>query len=248
MKITVWSDFACPYCYIGEMRLENALADINAVDRVEVEYKAYEIDPNASPEAQVSTAAQRMAGKYRIPLKEAEDKIAGIEQLGADLNLDFRLSTARYSSTRDAHRLMKLAESKGDSTLVRKLNFALFDAFFGKNLILADAENLIQVAQSVGMDGKEVADMLASDRFTREVLEDEKEAMMHGVKGVPYFLFDDRFAMPGAISTEAFKELLARELEKHHKHDNIVHEHPHFCDKNGCTLPDNQKQELGHEK
>lgn len=248
MKITIWSDYACPYCYIGEIRLMNALSDIGAIDRVEVEYKAYEINPNPSPEASASSAAQRMAGKRRIPLKEAEDKIAGIEQLGADLGLDFKLSTARYSTTRDAHRLMKLAESKNDRDLVRKLNFALFDAFFGKNLVLADAENLILTAESVGMDGKEVADMLAGDRFTSEVLADEKEAMKHGVRGVPYFLFGDSLAVPGALSTEAFKEVLAGELEKHHKHDNIIGEHPHFCDRNGCSLPDNQEQELSHEK
>lgn len=248
MKITIWSDYACPYCYLGEVRLYQAISDIGAEDQVEIEYKAYELNPGASPESYVSTAAERMAGKYRIPLKRAEDKIAGIEQLGADLGLDFKLSTARYSDTRDAHRLMKLAESKGNQDLVRKLNFALFDAFFGKNLVLADAENLILTAESVGMDGKEVGQMLASDMFVKEVLEDEKEAMRHAVKGVPYFLLEDSFAIPGALSTQAFKELLARELEKHHKHNRPIDERPHFCDKNGCTLPDSQEQELSHEK
>ena len=108
MKITIWSDFACPYCYIGETRLYNAIADLGVTDRVTVEYKAYELAPDASPEAQASTTAQRMAGKYRIPLKEAEEKIAGIEQLGADLNLDMKLATARASSTRDALSLIHI--------------------------------------------------------------------------------------------------------------------------------------------
>ena len=110
MNITIWSDFACPYCYIGETRLEKAIEELGMNDQVKIDYRAFELDPTASKEV-VSSTPERFAMKYRLSIPEAEKQIDHISELGRELGIDFRYATTRYSNTFDAHRLMKLAEN-----------------------------------------------------------------------------------------------------------------------------------------
>ena len=236
ITLTIWSDFACPYCYIGETRLQQAIEEMGLKDDVTVEYKAFELDPTA-PKEVTTTTPERFAMKYRLSLDDAKAQIQQISDQGKECGIDFRYATTRYSNTRDAHRLMKLAEAKYDRETVERLNKALFDAYFTKNLVLADHNVLLDVALAEGMVEAEVRDVLESDKYDDEVRFDEREAAMRGVRGVPYIMFNGEFAVPGAMSVEGFRSALARSLRRQEENKEAQSgERPHVCGPDGCKL------------
>lgn len=236
MTLTIWSDFACPYCYIGETRLEKAIEELGLKNDVLIDFRAFELDPTA-PKEVTTTTPERFAMKYRLSIEGAKKQIEQISDLGKELGIDFKYMTTQYSNTRDAHRLMKLAEAKYDRETVAKLNEALFAAYFTENLILADHKVLLDKALSVGMDEKDVKEVLESDKYDDEVRLDEREAAMRGVHGVPYIVFNGSFAVPGAMTIDGFKSALERELKKQAKEsEEQSGERPHACGPDGCQL------------
>lgn len=236
ITLTIWSDFACPYCYIGETRLQRAIEELGLKDKVQIDYRAFELDPTA-PKEVTTTTPERFAMKYRLSVPDAEKQIEQISSLGRELGLDFRYATTRYSNTRDAHRLMKLAETKYDRATVERLNEALFKAYFTENLVLADHQVLLDKAEEAGMDRTEVEEVLNSDKYDDEVRFDEREAAMRGVHGVPYIVFNGDFAVPGALTEDGFKSALRRELKKQEKEaEDNGSERPHACGPEGCQL------------
>lgn len=236
MNLTIWSDFACPYCYIGETRLQRAIEELGLKDDVEIDFRAFELDPTA-PKEVVTTTPERFAMKYRLSLDGAKRQIEQISSLGKELGIDFRYMTTQYSNTRDAHRLMKLAEAKYDRATVGRLNEALFAAYFTENLVLSDHGVLLEKAVGIGMKEEDVKEVLDSDKYDDEVRLDEREAAMRGIHGVPYIVFNGSFAVPGAMSIEGFKDALGRELRKQNKEsEEKTGERPHACGPDGCQL------------
>lgn len=234
--LTIWSDFACPYCYIGETRLQQAIDELGLTGDVEIDFRAFELDPTASKEV-VSSTPERFAKKYRLSLSEAEKQVEQISELGRELGIDFRYATTQYTNTRDAHRLMKLAEAKYDRATVGRLNEALFAAYFAENLVFSDHKVLMDKALAVGMKEADVKEVLESDMYVDEVRFDEREAAMRGIHGVPYIVFNGGFAVPGAMSTDGFKSALQRELKKQGKEaQEKPAERPHVCGPDGCQL------------
>ena len=233
ITLTIWSDFACPYCYIGETRLEKAIEQLGVKDDVRIDYRAFELDPEASKEV-VSSTPERFAKKYRLSLEGAKEQIEQISSLGRELGIDFRYATTQYSNTRDAHRLMKLAEAKYDRETVSRLNELLFKAYFVENLVLADHTVLLAKALEAGMKEDEVKEVLDSDKYNDEVRFDEREAMMRGVHGVPYIVFNGDFAVPGALTLDGFKSAIERTMKK--MKDSEPEERAHRCGPDGCEL------------
>ncbi len=236
INITIWSDFACPYCYIGETRLQQAISDLGLKNDVTIDFRAYELDPTA-PKEVTTTTPERFARKYRLSVSDAEKQIEHISELGREAGIDFRYNTTQYSNTRDAHRLMKLAEDKYDRATVERLNEALFAAYFTENLVLSDPAVLIEKGVGAGMSEEDVKSVLDSDRYADEVRFDEREAAMRGVRGVPYMVFNGSFAVPGAMSVDAFKDVLERELRKQTVTEKVKSaERVHTCGPDGCKL------------
>ena len=233
ITLTIWSDFACPYCYIGEKRLEKAIEELGVKNDIQIDYRAYELDPEASKEV-VSTTPERFAKKYRLSLEGANEQIEQISALGRELGIDFRYATTQYSNTRDAHRLMKLAEAKYDRETVERLNELLFKAYFVENLILADHSVLLSKALEAGMKEDEVKEVLESEMYNDEVRFDEREAMMRGIRGVPYIVFNGDFAVPGALTLDGFKSAIERTMKK--VKDSEPTERAHLCGPDGCQL------------
>lgn len=211
MKIKFWSDFACPYCYIGEKRLHDAINALGVADKIELQPLAFELDPGASRVADTDTVS-RFAKKYRMSPQEAEAQVEHISQLGRECGLDFHYKHAKYTNTFDAHRLMKLAEAK-DRKILEKLNFLLFDAYFAKQEKLADHDVLLRIGKEAGLHEAEIKAMLDSDQYAKEVRADEMAAAADGVRGVPYFAFEDGVVVPGAASTQDFMEIIQRGLK-----------------------------------
>lgn len=237
-NIQIWSDFACPYCYIGETRLDNAIHDLGLEDKVNVTYRSYELDRHTGREASLATV-ERYMKKYRMSEADAQRQVDQVQQMMRDMGLECNYAGAQMSNTFDAHRLMKLAEAQYDKATVYKLNNVLFDAYFARNLVLAHRDVLEQLAAEAGLKADDVKRVLDSDEYADAVRADEREAEKYGVKGVPYFLIDGKMAVPGAVSTEDFKELLLRFVEhkdKHEKEAPLHDKHPHRCTENGCEL------------
>ena len=206
MKITYWSDFACPYCYIGNTRLKRAIDDLNL--DVEFDIRAFELDQNAPANVQ-STTVERFAKKYGLSHEDAQRQVSQISGLGQDEGIDFKYETTLYTNTRDAHRLIKLAQSKYPDK-VEQLSESLFNAYFVENLKLADKDVLLEISLNAGLDETDVKDVLDSDLYNIDVENDEDTALSVGIHAVPFYLFDNKYSVPGALSYDDFKNVLSQ--------------------------------------
>lgn len=230
-KISIWSDFACPYCYIGEKRLMNAINELGVEDEIEIEFRAFELDPNASLKPS-GTAAERLAAKYGMSLEAANKKIDEINALGKDLGINFHYEKAKYTNTFDAHRLMKFAEDQYEAPVYMALANAIFHAYFVEGKSLSDRRELLKLAESVAMDATQANEVLERGYYAEQVRFDEREAADRGVHGVPYMVFDGEFAVPGAISTEDCK-MVVREMLAKEKPGKL---NTSSCDETGCKV------------
>ena len=219
MKITYWSDFACPYCYIGNVRLKRAIDELEINDDVEFDIHAFELDQNA-PKNVESTTVERFALKYGLSIEDAQNEVDGISKLGIDEGIDFKYSTTLYTNTRDAHRLMKLAQDKYDSNVADRLSNLLFDAYFSKNLKLADSEVLIDISKKSGLDELNAKEVLSSNLYDDEVQKDEEIALANGIHGVPFYLLDGKYSVPGALSYDDFKTVLSQIITENRMDEN----------------------------
>ncbi|MBR0271274.1 MAG: DsbA family oxidoreductase [Methanobrevibacter sp.] len=213
MKITYWSDFACPYCYIGNTRLKKAIDELGIQDEVEFDIHAFELDQNAPKDVE-STTVERFALKYNLSIDDAQKQVDNISKLGIEDGIDFRYASTLYTNTRDAHRLMKLAQSKNEPKLAEILSNLLFDAYFSQNLKLADREVLLNVSKEAGLDPKEAEDVLNTNLYNAKVERDEEIALSGGIHAVPFYLFDGKYSVPGALSFKDFKSVLSQILEE----------------------------------
>lgn len=216
MKITYWSDFACPYCYIGNTRLKRAVNDLKL--DVEFDIRAFELDQNAPKDVR-STTVERFAKKYGMSIEGAKIQVAQISKLGIDEGIDFKYESTLYTNTRDAHRLVKLAQDKYPEN-VEKLTTALFDAYFVENLKLADKEVLFKITLDAGLDENEIKDVLSNDLYNIQVEEDENIALSGGIHAVPFYLIDNKYSIPGALSYSDFKIVLSQIIEENEVDEN----------------------------
>ena len=231
MKITYWSDYACPYCYIGEARLKKAIADIPELKDVEIEMKAFQLDPSAGEHAAGDTQT-RFAHKYGISMQEAGETIEHISQMGIAEGLDFKYATTLFTNTMDAHRLTKLAQSKNDPELAEKIIEALFKAYFTDNKELADKELLQKIGEDAGLDAEEVKEVLSSDKYKDEVLLDEREAARYGIHAVPFFVVG-QYGVSGAQSVDGIKATIMKVMEES---AGAVTEQGMSCGPDGCHI------------
>ena len=231
MKITYWSDYACPYCYIGEARLKKAIADIPELKDVEIEMKAFQLDPSAGEHAAGDTQT-RFAHKYGISMQEAGETIEHISQMGIAEGLDFKYATTLFTNTMDAHRLTKLAQSKNDPELAEKIIEALFKAYFTDNKELSDKELLQKIGEDAGLDAEEVKKVLSSDKYKDEVLLDEREAARYGIHAVPFFVVG-QYGISGAQSVDGMKATIMKVMEES---AGAVTEQGMSCGPDGCHI------------
>lgn len=204
MKIEIWSDIACPWCYIGKARFEKALADYEHADEVEVSWRSFQLQPDAPRENPVLTAAH-LAEKYGVGLSQAHEMMARASEVAAEEGLEFHLDKALAANTFDAHRLVHFAEGLGHG---KAMMTRLMQAYQSEGANVADHQTLLGMAEEVGLDRDPAARMLAGDEFTAEVLADFERGRAFGVSGVPFFVIDERHGISGAQPTELFLRAL----------------------------------------
>lgn len=208
LRVDVWSDIACPWCYVGKRRLEAALAGFPHRDAVEVVWRAFELDP-AAPRTRESSVsyAERLAKKYGSSVSQAEAMIQRMTDVAAEDGLVFRFDKIRPGNTFDAHRVLHLAAERGVQDAVKE---RLLRAYMTEGEAIGLPEVLVRLAGEAGLDEEEVHAALTTDAYTREVRADEENARAIGITGVPFFIVGGRYAVSGAQPAE----LLGRVLEQ----------------------------------
>ena len=204
MKIDVWSDVACPWCYVGKRNLETALAELD-ID-ADVHWRAYELDPTA-PASSSLGMAEVLSRKYGVDLEQAHEMNARMTQTAAAVGLEYHLDTLKLGNSFDAHRLAKLADERG---LGGEMAERLFAAHFTENQLISDRDTLLALAVEVGLDADEAAAVLDSDAYGDEVRGDEEFASEAGFSGVPTSVIDGKLAIPGAQPPDVLVRLLGR--------------------------------------
>lgn len=233
MKIEIWSDYACPYCYIGKRYLEQALAEFEHADGVEVVYKAFELDPNAAKEVTTTTLG-RIEYKYGKSKVQAQHMIDHIVSMGAGVDLDMRYASVRYTNTFDAHRLTKFAAVRGKGL---EMSERLFCAYFTDNLPLADHSVLIDIAAELGLDRVETEAMLSSDAFVSDAREDEDHARKSGIRSVPHMVIDGVHDFAGAQPKNHLLTTMRELWAEQEARDPESAEDGMACGVDGCSNP-----------
>ena len=227
MKVEIWSDYQCPFCYIGKRRFEKALQQFAQGDQVEVEFKSFELDPNAERDVKMSQDEMLMK-KYNMSAEQVKSSNNQLTAQAKAEGLEYHLEQTVLTNTFDAHRLMQYAASKGKGT---EMNERLFFAHFTESKHLGNREILVELAEEIGLDKKETAEMLESQLYTAEVRTDEQEGSLLGVRGVPFFVIDRKYGISGAQPTEVFLET----LKKVWTETNPIQMVNNTSDANSCT-------------
>ncbi len=204
MDVEIWSDVACPWCYIGKRRFEAALAEFEHRDEVRITWRSFELDPDA-PHEREGERAERLAHKYGMSVEQARAAEQQLTGVAAAEGLDFRFDIARSGSTFDAHRLVHLADTRGLQDAMKE---RLLRGYFTEGELMSDHDTLVRLAVEVGLDEREVRELLAGDRYAQEVRDDERTADQFGISAVPTFVLDRKLAASGAQPPDAFLDLL----------------------------------------
>ncbi len=206
VRVEIWSDVVCPWCYLGKHRFERALESFEHRDEVDVTYRSFELDPSAPPGVTTPTV-QLLASKYGMSPAQAQEAQLQMEQRAAADGLTFAMADLRSGNTRDAHRLLHLAKARGlQDQLVERLH----RAYFTEQESVFEHASLTRLATQVGLDADEVSRVLGGDEYADAVEADEKTARALGATGVPFFVIDRRYGISGAQSPATIARALNR--------------------------------------
>lgn len=204
MKVEMWMDFVCPYCYLGKAKFEKALESFSDKENVEIIYKSFELNPDAS-KIYHGTMSEFLSKEYGLTMEEV---IKNNESLTAEANglgLVYNLEKIKPVNSHYAHRLLQYSKEIGkDAELVS----VMFKAHFTHNKNISDIDTLVEISKEAGLEEEVVREMLNSDKYTDKVREDEKEAQDIGVDVVPFFLFNKKSTVAGAQSIETLRNAL----------------------------------------
>ena len=224
MRVDIWSDVVCPFCYIGKKRLERAASEAGV--ELEIHWHSYQLDPEAPVRQEVSNS-ERLAQKYGRTLAEVEEMQRNIAAMSKEEGIEFNWEGANSGNTFNAHRLIHLAQSKGLGSEAKE---AFFFSYMTQGLAIGEREILEDVASRIGLNPVEVDDLLDSDEYADFVKFDEEIARDQlKVTGVPFFVFDQRVALAGAQPTEVFKQVMQKALDSENSEDMNTEQAP-ICD------------------
>jgi predicted DsbA family dithiol-disulfide isomerase len=230
--VEIWSDVVCPWCYIGKRRFESAVAGFEHKDEVEIVWRSFELDPRA-PQERTGSYAERLGKKYGMAPERAMNTLEHMTNVAAEEGLDFDFARSRAGNSFDAHRLLHLAAKAG---LQDALKERFLRAYFSEGEAIGLPDVLQRLAEEVGLDGEEVASVLAGDDFADHVRADEEAAEELGVTGVPFFLVGRKFAVSGAQDAQVFARALQRGWDKTHPAIEVIADGGDACDDGSCAV------------
>ncbi|WP_017547795.1 DsbA family oxidoreductase [Salinicoccus carnicancri] len=210
MKVEIWSDIGCPFCYIGKRNFEAGVEEFAGKDDLEVVYRSFQLDPTAEKEPD-ETMAELLAKKYNKSVKEAEIMNSQVADTAKAAGLEFNMEKVVPSNSRDAHRLVKFAREEG---LDAEAMDRLYKAYFTDGVNVADTEELVEIGTGLGLEEEKIREMLDSDLYKEQVIEDQNVANKLGAQGVPLFVINRKYGISGAQPPQAFKEALTKAYEE----------------------------------
>lgn len=210
MKVEIWSDIMCPFCYIGKRRFEAALEKFEQKEKVEIVWRSFQLDPQLEPVPGMSIH-QYLAQRKGVSDEEGKRMNDYMGQMASEIGLEYNFEQMVVNNTMDAHRLLHLASIYGVQNQAKEL---LFGAYYTDGKDVGNGDVLSEIGQSLGLNPQEVREMLASDRFKESVRQDQQEAQQLGANGVPFFVMNQKYAVSGAQPTELFAEVLEKIWEE----------------------------------
>jgi predicted DsbA family dithiol-disulfide isomerase len=206
MQIEIWSDIQCPFCYIGKRHFEKALEAFPDKDQVQIIWKSFQLDPDLNA-ASATNIYDYLAQRKGISREESIQMHQRVTEMAASVGLEYRFDKAILANSMNAHRLSHLAAKYGKQNEIEEI---LFQAYFIEGKNMADTETLVELGKKIGLNEDEIREMLLSDKYKTEVQNDIETASQIGVRGVPFFVFDRKFAVSGAQPVDVFAKALAQ--------------------------------------
>jgi predicted DsbA family dithiol-disulfide isomerase len=238
MKVDIWSDIRCPFCYIGKKKFEKALSQFPHKEEVEVVWHSFELEPSLVTDTSVNVydyLAERKGQSLDWSIKMHEH----VTQVAKEAGLEFNFEKTVMANSFNAHRLIQLAKTKklGDAA-----EETLFKAYFIAGRNIDDNNTLIEAGTEIGLDKQEIIDMLASDAYANEVREDEAAANNIRISGVPFFILNNKYGVSGAQDPEVFSKALQQAWTEYEKLNPVMimsNANGETCDVNGVCAPSN---------
>lgn len=213
MKIEIWSDVVCPFCYIGKRKLEKALAKFPNKDAIKIEWKSFQLNPDQKTDTSISTL-DHLASSKGWSLNQTREITSNVVEMAKEEGLNFDFEKAVVANTRNAHRLIHFAKESGKGDAMKeRLLFGYFSE--GKNI--DDFDTLVELGEELGLQEKEIREVLESARFDEAVDGDIYESRQLGIKGVPFFVLDRKYGISGAQADEVFTQNLEKAWDEYQK-------------------------------
>lgn len=211
MQITIWSDFVCPFCFIGATHLDKALENFEHADEVTIEYKSYQLEPGAKY-VPGRTYKEAMIERKGAAPEQIDQMFSQVTEMAANAGLDYDFDIMKLTDTFPAHRVFQYADEEGKG--VEFFN-KLYEAFFLNGKLISDASVLTRVASEIGINPNRVQEIVDNlKEYDKEVVMDIYEAQQVGVQGVPFFVFNNKYAVSGAQPVESFEQVLTQVYEE----------------------------------
>jgi protein disulfide-isomerase len=207
MKIEIWSDIMCPFCYIGKRHFEAALTQIDSTIPIEIEWKSFQLDPTIPKMTERVNVYQYLADSKGMSFDQSKAMHENVNEMARNAGLNYNFDIATVSNSFDAHRLIQYAKTKG---LGNEIEESLFAGYFTNGLDMSDLNALHEIGVAIGLDEEGLKVVLESDAFTTEISQDIQEAQRIGVRGVPFFVIDGKFAISGAQPVEVFVDAMEK--------------------------------------
>jgi len=230
MKVEIFSDIVCPFCYIGKRRFEEALEQFNNKEKVEKVFRSFQLDPNApkNPEENIHAT---LAKKYNMSYDEAKKMNNQVANQAREVGLHFDFDKAIHSNTLDAHRLSHYAFEEGK---MYEFIERLMKAHFTDGHNVSDHQVLVTLAEEIGLSRDDSLQVLQDEAYINEVEQDISLAEQYGVQGVPFFVFNRKYAVSGAQATEVFLEVLEKVYEEEKENAVKKETKTEYCDGESC--------------
>ena len=234
MDVEIWSDIACPWCYIGKRRFEAALEQFEHAGQVNVTWRSFELDPHA-PARRPLGVVEHLATKYGQTTAGAQAMVDHMERVAAAEGLEYHLEDTQGGNTFDAHRLLHLAADRGRQ---HELKEELLRSYFTEGRPVSEHATLTDAAEAAGLDRTEVEAVLAGDDYTDAVRADEEQAYDFGISAVPYFVLNRKYGVPGAQDPEVILNALRRAWTDAHplEHIGTAGGDAAACDGDSCAV------------
>jgi len=209
IKIEIWSDIVCPFCFIGKKKMDLAIAKLKLEDQVDLTWRSFQLDPDFPLNTSISTN-EYLVQRKGYPQEQVNQMTSQLKEQGKTYNIDFQFEKARSFNTLDAHKLIKYAKKEGKSN---ELKESLMLNYFTNGIDLSKKENLLHIINQMGLDIEKAKQVIETKAYQEEIENDIIKAKHLGIRGVPYFLINEKLTISGAQQDNVFENVLVTTLK-----------------------------------